>query len=95
MSDGFQLEVFIEMEADVKIRNQFPHIFEPGIVRRKERMGFVLYPIVSPYRPTSMMIDSYPIIKALEWGAPNPQLHWRYESFEAREINAKFDMPSP
>jgi hypothetical protein len=29
------------MEADVKIRNQFPHIFEPGIVRRKERMGFV------------------------------------------------------
>ncbi len=42
--DGFQLEVFIEMEADVKIWSQFPHIFEPGIVRQKERIGFVCVP---------------------------------------------------
>ncbi len=41
MSDVFQLEVLIEMEAEVKKRYQFPHIFEPGIVRCKERMEFV------------------------------------------------------
>ncbi len=42
--DGFQLEVFIEMEVDVKKRYQSPHIFELGIARRKERVCFVLVP---------------------------------------------------
>ncbi len=32
------------MEVDVKIRYQFPHVFEPGIVCCEERMCFVLVP---------------------------------------------------
>ncbi len=32
------------MEVDVKIRYQFPQVFEPGIVRYEERMCFVLVP---------------------------------------------------
>jgi hypothetical protein len=28
----------------------------------------------------------YPIIKALEWEASNPQLYCRYDNFDAREM---------
>ena len=44
LSDGFQLELLIEMEVDVKIGYLFPHVFEPGIVCCKEGMWFVLVP---------------------------------------------------